>query len=139
MERELLSITLLIVLVIALLALFAITNSKKMHNKVRQQVLSDLKQIEKLIKQKNPLMYRDIIIRLDSLLAKSLQVKFGNDGSCGENLKKLKGFFNREMYDNIWEIHKLRNRVVHEDEEVDFSDISEGHKIIKMAIEKILK
>jgi uncharacterized protein YutE (UPF0331/DUF86 family) len=138
MERELLSITTLIILVIVLLVLFAITNSKKMHNKVREKIFIDLKQIEELVQQKNPILYRDIIIRLDSLLAKSLHLKFGNNDSCGENLKKLRGFFNKEMYNNIWEVHKLRNRVVHENEELEFSQVSEGYKIIRKAIEKII-
>ncbi len=137
MDQELLSIVLLVILIFVIVILIHINDSKTINTKIRNRILKDLKHIEKLIETKNPLVYRDALIRLDSLLSKSLQTRFKNKKSCGENLKQA-DFFDKKFYDRIWEVHKLRNEVVHEDKEVNLSDLQNSFKIIRKAIDKIL-
>ncbi len=138
MDREVLSITLSVILIIVLLVLIAVNDKKIVQKKIIQKNIQELKRIENIIKQKNPLTYRDLIIRLDNILAKSLQAKFKNNESCGENLKKSKSLFDNDLYDKIWKIHKIRNQVVHENKEVNIKEVLDGLTIIKKAVKKIL-
>lgn len=81
---------------------------------------------------------RDAVIRLDSLLSKSLQLRFSNNNSCGENLKKARSLFTKEEYNLLWTYHKLRNKVVHEDIEVESDDADKAFKVFKNSIYKIV-
>lgn len=51
------------------------------------------------------------LIEADKLLDFALRVR-GYEGSLGEKLKKAGGEFSR--IDDVWEAHKLRNRLAHE-------------------------
>ncbi len=138
MDKELLSIILIILLIIALIITLNLSNNKGVRKKIREKMNRDLNQINELIGTKNPLVYRDIIIRLDSLLSKALQFRLNNNNSCGENLKKARDFFDKDVYGKIWEVHKIRNKIVHEDKEVDIIQVKESYKIIYKAINKLI-
>ncbi len=138
MDKEILPIILILILFILFGAILFINNSKKIDNSLRKRIWSDLLNIKKMLDTKNPLIFRDIIIRLDQLLAKSLKVYFKNTDSCGENLKKARDLFPKNLYNEIWEIHKLRNRIVHENDEVNASQVRQGYNIISQAIKKML-
>ncbi len=138
MDKEILSIILLLVFLLLVGLLIFLNNSKKIDSTIRKRIYSDLLQIKVLIKKGNSLLNRDAIIRLDSLLAKSLQLYYKNSESCGTNLKNAKTLFNKKEYNQIWEIHKLRNKVVHENQEVSTSQLTDGYNIIAKAIQKLL-
>ncbi len=138
MGQEILSIIMMVILAILIILFVLISNSKKLNRKIRDRILADLKQIKTLVDTKNPLLSRDIIIRLDSLLSKTLQIYYQNNENCGANLKKAKNLFKYDEYNKIWEMHKLRNKVVHENVEVGYSQITQAYNIIGGAIKKIL-
>lgn len=138
MDKELLSIILMIVLIFTILLLININNNSAIRGSIKRKMLRDLEKIHNLMEQKNEIMYRDLIIRLDSILSKTLQLKFNNKNSCGENLKKSKEFFKKDIYNKLWEAHKFRNRVVHEDADVSFKDLEKTYKIVKEGIERII-
>lgn len=138
MDKEILSIILLVVFLLLVGLFIFITNSKKIDSTIKRRIFNDLSQIKVLIESGNPLLNRDVIIRLDSLLARSLQLYYKNSESCGTNLKNAKTFFNKKEYGQIWEVHKLRNKVVHENQEVTTSQLMDGYNIITKAIQKLL-
>ncbi len=115
-----------------------INSSKNFDSAIKKRIAQDLEQIHKVLRAQNPLTYRDLTIRLDSLLSKSLQIYFSNNENCGTNLKKARNVFEKKHYNKIWDFHKLRNKVIHEDKEVTSSQVEEGYNIIKSAIKKLL-
>ncbi len=138
MDREVLSIILLVIFFLLIGLVIYINNTSKIDSSIKKRIWSDILQIQNAIKIKNSLTYRDLVIRLDSLLSQSLKLYYKNSESCGTNLKKAKELFNRDEYNKIWEAHKLRNQIVHEDKEVSFSELERSYSIISSAVRKIL-
>ncbi len=55
------------------------------------------------------------LLKADQLLDFVLSKKGLNEGSLGEKLKQAQKFFRqRENYQRAWDVHKLRNTVVHQ-------------------------
>lgn len=138
MDREVLSIILLVIFFLLIGLVIYINNTSKIDSSIKKRIWDDILQIQYAIKIKNSLTYRDLVIRLDSLLSQSLKLYYKNSESCGTNLKKAKELFNRDEYNKIWEAHKLRNQIVHEDKEVSFSELERSYSIISSAVRKIL-
>jgi hypothetical protein len=138
MDQEILSIILTVSLLSLVVFLIYLNNSKRFSSKIKVRIWNDMLEIEKLVKTKNPLTYRDIIIRSDQILSKSLQLRFNNQNTCGENLKKAKDIFEKNTYNKIWEVHKLRNEIIHENSEPTYSQVLDGYNIMKNAVNKIL-
>lgn len=82
---------------------------------------------------------RDTIIKLDNILSKSLQYRLSNSGLCGDNLKLIKKRFKKNEYERLWEVHKIRNKIVHDDLDITESEAQEAYKIYNMSIHRILK
>ena len=138
MDREILPIVLILVFLLLVGLVIYLSNNTRIDSTLRQKVWNDVLQIKKMIDTKNPLIYRDIMVRLDALLGKSLRLYYKNSESCGTNLKQAKNLFDKGEYNRIWEAHKLRNRVVHENQEISSSELVESYNIISSAIKKLL-
>lgn len=138
MDGEILPIILILLFLLVLGLVVYLNNIPRINEKVRKKVWEEVLQIKKMVDTNNPLTYRDIIIRLDSLLNKSLRMYYKNSENCGTNLKQAKSLFNKEEYNRIWEVHKLRNKVVHEDKEISSLELKNAYNIISLAIKKIL-
>ncbi len=139
MDREILSIILIFTFLLLLgLIVYLNSHSSKIHSTIRENIWKNVLKLEKVVNSKDPSLYRDTIVRLDSLLARALKLYYKNSESCGSNLKKAKTLFSRSEYDKIWKYHKIRNEIVHEEREISEREISEGYSIISKAIKKIL-
>ncbi len=139
MDREILPIILIFTFLLLLgLIVYLNSHSNRIHSTIRENVWKDVLKLKEVVNSKNPSLYRDTIVRLDSLLARSLKLYYKNSESCGTNLKKAKDLFSRSEYDKIWEFHKIRNEIVHEDREVSDKEIREGYNVISNSIKKIL-
>ena len=132
-------LSIIILLLIAALFVMASLNTKKIDKKKREKLIKELYSLEKSINSDELAIRRDAIIKLDNILSKSLQHYFGNDASCGENLKSAKKIFRKREYNNLWEAHKIRNRIVHSDYAVSKEEARKVLQIYKLSISKILK
>jgi uncharacterized protein YutE (UPF0331/DUF86 family) len=132
-------ITILILLIVGLLFFLAYINTQKVPQKKREKIFERLSLLKEQVKSEEVFARRDAIIKLDNLLSKSLQIKYSNDKKCGDNLKLANKLFNKKNYQEIWDVHKLRNEIVHKDIEVSVSDAQEAYEIYKMGINKILR
>lgn len=132
-------ITIIILLLVALLFLIAYINSKKIPVKKKEEIFSKLSELENQIKSPDDYARRDAVIKLDNLLAKSLNIRYGNDKQCGDNLKISKKLFDRKLYQQLWDVHKLRNNIVHSDEDVPSVQGKEIYRIYKLGIKHVLK
>jgi hypothetical protein len=102
-------ISIVIILFIAFLISFFVFLSyqkkRKFSKKDNEYIVKKWFEIEK---DKN---FKNAIIEADKLLDYSLKKK-GYFGSLGEKLKKADSLFSNA--NNIWNAHKLRNKLVHE-------------------------
>ncbi|MCA9376599.1 hypothetical protein H6763_00830 [Candidatus Nomurabacteria bacterium] len=81
---------------------------------------------------------RDLVIRADNITADSFHSYFGNSGTFGDNLKKAKYLFTSIEYNKIWDAHKIRNKVVHEQYAPNKSEVSELLYTFAKAVGKLL-
>jgi uncharacterized protein YutE (UPF0331/DUF86 family) len=132
-------LSIIILLLIVVLFVMVSLNSKKIDQKKREKLIKELYSLEKSINSEELAIRRDAIIKLDNILSKSLQLYFRNDASCGENLKSAEKIFRKREYNRLWDAHKIRNRVVHDDYAVSKEDARKALQIYKLSVNKILK
>lgn len=131
-----LSVTILLLIVV--LFVLVSLNNKKVDGKKREKIIKEAYSLKKAVVSDELAVRRDAIIKLDNLLSKSLQLYFRNDFSCGENLKMASKLFKKRAYDRLWNAHKLRNKVVHDDYAVSKDEAKKAHEVYKDSIIKIL-
>lgn len=132
-------ITIIVLVILSLLFLLTAINNRKKTFKKKEKMLKDLSDLKMGAYSNNPSERITALIKLDNLLSKALQYRFNNDKTCGENLKSVKKLFNNSVYEDIWQIHKLRNKVVHDDVLVTEEEMKDAYKIYNLSIIKILK
>lgn len=138
MDRSVI-ITIAILVALCLLFLLAAINNRKKTFKKRARMLRDLQDLKVGAYSSNPSERITAIIKLDNLLGKALQYRFSNEKNCGENLKLARKLFSRPIYEKLWQIHKLRNQVVHDDISITEGKMQEAYRIYNLSINKILK
>jgi uncharacterized protein YutE (UPF0331/DUF86 family) len=134
MDTNIIIVLVLFIGILLGIALIAFTNTGA--DPKRKKILDDVEESRSLLD--NDLTLRDCVIRMDTLLTKSLQVKFKNSLGCGENLKKANKLFPKSEYNKIWTYHKMRNRIVHENLEISKSEAKSAYTTFKKAITKLL-
>lgn len=132
-------LTLIILLVLLLIFFLALKNTRRIPYSVKSGIYKQLGEIKLNIDTNLVAANRDSLVRLDSLLSKSLQLKLRNNSNCGENLKSVKRLFKKELYEDLWHYHKLRNSVVHESIAVKTEDAKKAYKVYSKAIAKLLE
>lgn len=138
MDKALL-ITILILICIAVLFLLASQNQRQEKQKAISRMLNSLEALKAGAYSDDLARRRDTIIKLDNILSKSLQYRLSNTSLCGDNLKLIKKRFKKNEYERLWEVHKLRNRIVHDDFDITENEAQEAYKIYNMSIHRILK
>ena len=114
-------------------------NSKKQGFKRKERLLATLEKLEEHISSDNEFERRDAIIRLDNLLSQAFNYKYSNSLNCGENLKKSSKLFRKDTYQNLWDVHKLRNDVVHNNRSISSEEGAKAYHVYKLCIKQILK
>ena len=132
-------ITILILICVAVLFLLASQNQRKEKQKTISRMLNSLEALREGACSDDIARRRDTIIKLDNILSKSLQYRLSNTSLCGDNLKLIKNRFKKNEYEKLWEVHKIRNKIVHDDLDITESEAQEAYKIYNMSIHRILK
>jgi len=138
MDKQI-ALTITILILISLLFLIAYINSKRIPQKTKERIFERLKELKIQTKNHDAYARRDAIIKLDNLLNKAFNLRYSNSDSCGTNLKRAKPLFDKKQYQQLWNVHKLRNKIVHNDKEVDYEEAKDAYYIYKMCIRKVLK
>lgn len=83
---------------------------------------------------------KSLLIEIDTLLGDAMN-KTGIKGeSTGARLKNAKPFYEKKLYNEIWNAHKLRNKMVHElDYKPKVRTVYLSIDTLKVAIRKLLK
>ncbi|MDP1710503.1 MAG: hypothetical protein Q8L46_00980 [candidate division WWE3 bacterium] len=79
----------------------------------RQKIAEDWVRVEELLATGRPSALKEAVIVADKLLDYALtQISFGE--TMGERLKNADRAFPRDIYQGLWDAHKMRNALVHE-------------------------
>lgn len=138
METTIIMTSLIVLMVILLFIMVSFANKKKDVVK-KQEIFNRLGDLELGVQSMEGSVRRDTIVKLDNLLSKAFQYYYNNSNLCGDNLKKAKNIFKRKEYDDLWNVHKIRNNIVHDDYEIDTQEAVRIYNIYKFSIKKILK
>ena len=138
MNISLLIPSLILIILSSLFLLIAIRNRKDTYKK-KEKILDGLDLLKNATVNTTPSERVLTIIKLDNFLSKAFQYYYGNKNSCSDNLKQARKLFKRNNYQELWDTHKLRNKVVHEERELSESDLKEAYEVYKFSIRKILK
>lgn len=133
------ALTAIILLLIGVLFFLVYLAQKNISRGKAKKLLQRLEQLQAGALSSEMSVRRDTVIKLDNLLSKSLQYYFSNTDMCGDNLKLAKKIFRRNEYNDLWEVHKIRNKIVHDDYDISAEDSKKVYNIYKSAILKILR
>ena len=106
------------------------TSRRTVTQGTENNILSEWKNISILISQKNPSSLKNALINADKTLDNALRDMVDGE-TMGDRLKNSERMFNRDLYNKIWEAHKIRNNLVHE------SGFEPPHFVITEAIQNL--
>ena len=79
-----------------------------------QKIREGWQEVEQLIELGKPSQMKQAIIKADKLVDGALKIVSAGD-TMGERLKNAKDLFSKyEIYQGLWDAHKVRNALVHE-------------------------
>lgn len=78
------------------------------------RMLAQFAEIERLLDSGDSIHASQAIVRADSFLDAVMRQVGGQGSSFGERVRSLEARFERSLYQQIWEAHKLRNLIAHE-------------------------
>ncbi|OGC62639.1 hypothetical protein A3J33_01765 [candidate division WWE3 bacterium RIFCSPLOWO2_02_FULL_53_10] len=79
----------------------------------KNKIQNDWVRIEQLVQTAQPSAFKEAVIAADKLLDYALmQVSSGE--AMGERLKNAYQSFPRDIYQGLWDAHKMRNALVHD-------------------------
>lgn len=93
--------------------------------------------VENLLGARRDSALKQGLIEADKLLDLSLREKGLKGETMGGRLKMAKSLFEANLYQQIWEAHKLRNRLVHDDDEILSFQIEKAVKVFKKALQRL--
>ncbi len=80
------------------------------------------------------------LIELDKLLEFALKKKFRENNSLGNLLKEHGKSFSKDVLNEVWSAHKIRNKLVHDvDFEANPSELNHAIIVMKKVISKIIE
>ena len=94
---------------------------------LEELIQKDFTRVSELTKLGNPSSLRQALIISDKSLDNALRELYKGE-TMAERLKDARPRFDPDMYNKIWEAHKLRNAIVHE------SDFEPPYYVVEKAI-----
>ena len=90
--------------------------------------------IEQMLRAKTESSMKQALLEADKLLDLGLKDKIVKGETMGERLKSAQNLFENNLYNEIWQAHKLRNQLVHEDSEILSFQIENKILVFKRAL-----
>lgn len=98
----------------------------------RNEITSKRHEIENLLGSSSVIELKHAVMEADKLVDQVLKLKGYPGETFADRLKFAEKHLDWSLYQNIWEGHKIRNRIAHESETISFGEL-------KSAIDKLLK
>lgn len=80
----------------------------------RSEIISKKQEIERLLSSENEYELRHAVMEADKLVDHVLKLKGYNGDTFAERLRSAEEDIDRNIYQSIWEGHKVRNTLAHE-------------------------
>ena len=133
---ELLTITSLLIIFIAIVAVYIGYGRKSPQYKTRANL--KLAELDPQINSNDLHQMKNALFEIDKLLDFVLKNRKTKGETLGERLKNVQNKFDWNEYQKIWEAHKLRNKIAHE---MDFTPkpdaIKSAYKQLRKAINSL--
>ncbi|MBN1618831.1 hypothetical protein JW887_05855 [Candidatus Dojkabacteria bacterium] len=125
-----------VALLLGFVVLFVGSGGNKKEEK--KKLYKELDEAINYLSGNNESSLKDCVVRLDIILGKALAFAGIKGETVGERLKNAKSLFQWDDYNKIWQAHKLRNTLVHENINVSDRDINYAVNYFKFAIRRLL-
>ncbi|MBU0534904.1 MAG: hypothetical protein ABIJ82_02230 [Patescibacteria group bacterium] len=113
------------------------TSRRTVTQLTEKNIVSDWRSISILISQKGPSSLKNALITADKTLDNALRDMVDGE-TMGDRLKNAENMFDRNLYNKIWEAHKIRNNLVHESGyEPPHFVITESIQVLKTALQSL--
>jgi|SRR3989344_1396665 len=126
----------IVLIVILLLILFYFLTRQK--SQQRKIIEAKLKYLDKLANSGELYQLKSALMEADKVFDYALKMKKVKGETLGERLKNTKNLFKWVDYQNIWEAHKLRNKMAHE---IEFTptikELNEKYAYLRAGIKKL--
>ncbi|MBI4023082.1 hypothetical protein HY375_02885 [Candidatus Berkelbacteria bacterium] len=99
---------------IALAGLWRLLFGKKQAPIDRVRIVAKFGEIEALLAHGDGATASQAVLQADSLLDEVMRAVGGRGETFADRFRSLEGRFDRALYQQIWEEHKLRNTIAHE-------------------------
>jgi hypothetical protein len=103
----------------------------------RQKFQERWQKIESMLRVRTESSMKQALLEADKLLDLGLKEKRVKGETMGERLKSAVNLFDKNLYNEIWSAHKLRNQLVHEDSEILSFQIENKVLVFKRALKAI--
>lgn len=104
----------LIFLVVILVVIFIISSNFKRKTGWKADVIRKINDISKKTSTRDPLILSTLVIEADKLLGFTMEMLHIKGKTVGDRLKNAKPIFDKSLYNRIWQAHKIRNQIAHE-------------------------
>lgn len=76
--------------------------------------LSKWREIEQLLESNDEIHAEQAVVKADKFFDAMLKIAGGRGETFADRLRSLEDKFNHQIYQDIWQAHKLRNQISHE-------------------------
>lgn len=101
--------------IIILIAIYILLSFLKPTPTWKKEVITKINNIVSLARTNEVLILTSLIIEADKILDKTLKQRCVKGNTLGERLMNARSIYERGFYNSLWEAHKIRNRIAHED------------------------
>lgn len=133
-------IVIITALIIVCLIIFLILKLQKTENaQWKVEVKNKLQDIEGRANQKDIHTLKSCLIDTDILLDYCLIQLNIRGETMGERLQHARSLFSKSTYEDVWQAHKIRNKLVHEvTVNMSSHQLEENYRILRRAISEII-
>jgi hypothetical protein len=135
MSTEVLGVGIVVIVVLVVVVLKMGTGVGKSR---REELLRELEIASELAKTDSS-SQKMAVIRCDVLFGKALSFHGVKGETVGELLRNSKDQFDRNSYEDVWKVHKLRNTLVHERYELSVKETEWAVSVYTSAIRRLVK
>lgn len=106
----------------------------------KRQLKKNLAKTSSLLNSNNAYSLKQLLIETDKSLDFALKNSMIEGNTMGDRLKASKKLFPKVLYNDIWEAHKMRNKIAHEmDYAASLADLKKAYFDLRKGIDVLMK
>jgi hypothetical protein len=97
---------------------------------VRGQILNKKSEIVAMLNSENIYELKHAVIEADKLVDYILKAKGYAGETFADRLRSAEKYINNQTYQSIWQGHKIRNQIAHENDKIDKNSLIQATKML---------